>query len=321
MDTTPTPPTLGEARDTYLGWLSDARDLSTHTVRAYRSDISALVKALGEHTSVTEIDPSTVRRFFDQQRDGGACNSTLRRRAAGIRGFFRFLDQQQIAPSPWPTEGLAFKRTRALPRALPTSDVARLLNSLMRHADLGIDLTEDEPLAKLDAATTLLGTGLMLETGLRVNELVSFRVEDLDLSSGSIRVLGKGRRERIVYLTDAWLARLTRTYLTTRTNLAVDHDRFLLNARRAPLTTSRMRTRLTNAARDAGLRQRVTPHMLRHTAATQLIEAGVNLRVVQRLLGHASLATTEIYTHVTDQALRQAIESAGVISHCLSSKS
>ncbi len=317
MSTPTASPTLSEARDRYVRWLREARDLSEHTVRAYHADASALVRALDERTMVAELDPSVVFWFFEMQRKSGMRSTSLRRRAAGVRSFCGFLyDQQLLTTTPWPAEGLQFQRTRTLPRAVASRDLQRLVRHLIHQADL-CEVVCDEPLTRPFAATTLLGTCLMLSTGLRVGELVSFRTCDLDMSGRTVQVMGKGRRERIVYITDDWIARLVSAYALTRDQLSVDHDRFLFNASRAPLSAASMRARLAQAARDAGLDQPVTPHMLRHSAATQLIEAGVNIRFVQRLLGHASLTTTEIYTHVTDQALQRAVAGAGVLSRSL----
>jgi site-specific recombinase XerD len=157
----------------------------------------------------------------------------------------------------------------------------------------------------------------MIATGVRVNEVVSIRCQDIDLSGRRLRIVGKGRRERQVFLTNDWIESLTAAYLRTRAALAVEHAQLLFNRRRDPLTTAAMRSRLAAAASDAGIGARVTPHMLRHTAATQLIEAGVDIRYIQRLLGHASLSTTEIYTHVSDPALLQVVSDADVLGRRL----
>ncbi len=153
----------------------------------------------------------------------------------------------------------------------------------------------------------------MVATGLRVSEVVGARHRDLDLPGRSLRVVGNGSRERQVFLTNEWITELAAAYLTTRSVLKVDHDRLLFNRNGAPLSAAAMRSRLSAAGTSAGTRHRVTPHMLRHTAATQLIEAGVDIRYVQRLLGHASLTTTELYTHVSDHALKRTISGADVL--------
>jgi integrase/recombinase XerD len=310
--------TLGDARDHYRVWLQDARDLSHHTVRAYCTDVSALVLSLGLHTPVAALASATVRTFFDEQRRSGMRSSSLRRRAAGIRSFCAYLHSHRLVPiNLWPTDGISFQRTRSLPRAMATDDLSRLLNYLTIQARIDRSVDPDQPLEVPAAATTLLGTAIMLTTGLRVSELVSVSLPDLNQDNCTIRVLGKGRRERVVYVTDEWLRRLTSAYRVTREHHCVQHDRFLFNTLLTPLSAASMRARLADAGRSAGLDQRVTPHMLRHSAATQLIESGVNIRFVQRLLGHASLMTTEIYTHVTDQALERAVLEAGVLERSI----
>ena len=159
---------------------------------------------------------------------------------------------------------------------------------------------------------------LMASTGVRVNEVVNIECRNIDLHGRSLRLLGEGRRrKRQVFLTNDWMTNLTRAYIEARAIRKLKHDRLLFNLRYEPLTPAAMRNRLAKAAKHAGLRTDVTPHMLRHTAATQLIEAGVDIRFIQRLLGHASLSTTEIYTHVSDQSLSRVVRDADVLGRVL----
>jgi site-specific recombinase XerD len=128
-----------------------------------------------------------------------------------------------------------------------------------------------------------------------------------------MRITGKGLRERHVFLPSTWLIETTDTYLATRQHLKIQHDHLFFNRTLGPLSTDSVRARLRKIGHDAGIQQRPTPHMLRHSAATQLLEAGVDIRFVQRLLGHASISTTEIYTHVSNTALQGVITHANVI--------
>lgn len=315
MQTPSITPTLGHARSLFVSWLLDTQDLSSHTVRAYGSDVAALVRSLDSRATVADIDPTTILAFFERQRAEGIRPSSLRRRACGLRKFCAFLKRQGIVDiDPWPAASLTFRRVHTLPRAVPSDELARLINHLRLQAEIDDGLTGNEPCKVPGAATTLLATSLLVTTGLRVSELVTVRVADLDIPSQTIQVMGKGRRERLVYLTNDWVTRLASAYLITRDDLNIPHDRFFFNRTNDPLSPSSMRVRLVKAGEAAGLRRRITPHMLRHSAATQLIESGVDIRFVQRLLGHASLTTTEIYTHVSDGALRNAVLSAGVLS-------
>ena len=210
-------------------------------------------------------------------------------------------------------------RGRTVPpaaRLVPTDELDRLFRSLCRTA--GVHARDSvSVLERPHESTTLLAVALMVATGVRVNEVVSIRCQDIDLPGRSVRIVGKGRRERHVFLTNDWIGGLTRAYLRTRASLDVGHSQLLFNRRYDPLTAPAMRVRLSSAAREAGLGARVTPHMLRHTAATQLIEAGVDIRYIQRLLGHASLSTTEIYTHVSDRALMRVVSDADVLGRRL----
>jgi site-specific recombinase XerD len=307
---------LSKAREHYLRWLG-SRDLSPHTIRAYRGDIVALERHFGDDVSVTAIVRERIGEFVAAQRERGLSPISMRRRAASLRCFCRWLvSQAMLDADPWIGIAIAGSRSRSLPRVLSTHDLDRLLRSLASAAHIHT-LADRSALARPDEATTLLAVALMVVTGVRVQEVVSIEWRAVDLPGRSVRLLGKGRRERQVYLTNDWITELARRYLGSRDLLGVQHPYLLFNRHRAPLTTATMRSRLAKAARAAGIRSPVTPHMLRHTAATQLIESNVDIRYIQRLLGHASLSTTEIYTHVSNQALRRAVSDADVLGRFL----
>lgn len=307
-----------EAREQYVRWLLVAKDLSPHTIRAYASDVAALERHLGSSANVRQLDPHQLVAFIEEQRLAGLSPSSIRRRASGVRGFTKWLLNSGLLKSdPLADVAIGAARSRRLPRLLRTHELDRLLRSLREVAVVDGETDPDQILDRPHDCTTLLGVSLMVATGARVNEVVSIRCDDLDLQSRSVRILGKGRRERQVFLTNDWIKDLTAAYLTTRAALGVDHGQVLFNSNRRPLTAAAMRSRLIKAGRVAGIDDRVTPHMLRHTAATQLVEAGVDIRYIQRLLGHASLTTTEIYTHVSDRALRRVVTEADVLGRAV----
>jgi integrase/recombinase XerC len=303
-----------QAREQYVRWLLVARDLSPHTIRAYASDVAALERHLGGRTDVRHLDRDRLIAFIEEQRAGGLSATSIRRRASGLRGFCKWLLALGVLESdPLAEIAISARRSRKLPRLLRTHELGPLLRSLCEKAGVDGATSSGEVLSQPHHCTTLLAVSLMLATGARVNEVVSIRCDDIDLPNRTVRILGKGSRERQVYLTNDWIKELTASYLTTRVALDVDHAQLLFNWRQRPLSSAAMRSRLVKAARAAGLSRRVTPHMLRHTAATQLVEAGVDIRYIQRLLGHASLTTTEIYTHVSDRALRRVVTDADVL--------
>ena len=307
-----------QARERYVRWLLVTKDLSPHTIRAYESDIAAFERYLGIRALVDRIDQDRLIAFMEEQRAAGLSSTSIRRRASGLRGFCRWLLSCSLLGSdPWVGTTVAVGRSRKLPRILPTHELDRLFVSLLKTARVDEMSDSDEVLHQPHESTTLLAVALMVATGVRVNEVVGVKCQDIDLPGRSLRILGKGQRERQVFLTNDWLTGLTCSYLKTRAALGLDHPYLLFNLHLTPLTPPAMRSRLVKAARDAGLRTRVTPHMLRHTAATQLIERGVDIRYIQRLLGHASLTTTEIYTHVSDRALSRVVSDADVLGTVL----
>jgi site-specific recombinase XerD len=307
---------IDEARGGYIRWLLATRDLSPHTIRAYDADLASFERHLGAELEVGKIDHGSLISYIEQQKAVELSPASLKRRASAIRGFCRWLLSQGLLDAdPWSGASLALGRSRKLPRTLPAHELNRLMEFLALTAGLAasaspdIRVVEDKP----HESTTLLAVALMVATGVRVNESVSIKCSDIDLPGRTLRLVGKGRRERQVFLTNDWIASLMRAYIEARSSVGLDHPYLLFNLRYEPLTPPAMRSRLSKAACAAGLGMHVTPHMLRHTAATQLIEAGVDIRYIQRLLGHASLSTTEIYTHVSDRALRRVVSDADVL--------
>ena len=309
---------IQSAREAFARWLERTQDLSPHTVRAYAGDVLALQRHARPLSDVRNLSASVLAEFIDAQRAYGLSTTSIRRRVAGIRSFTRWLTTTDIIDSdPWADVTLQFRRARRLPRSLPSSDLNRLLTHLCLTARVPRSGKIPATFARPHDATTLVAVAIMLATGLRVGETVGIRCLDVDLGDRSVRVNGKGSRERRVFLPDRWLVDLVTSYLATRAELPMDHARLFFNRHARPLTEPAMRSRLAKAATDAGVVRRTTPHMLRHSAATQLIESGVDIRYIQRLLGHASLSTTEIYTHVSDRALARTLSQANVVRRCL----
>lgn len=306
---------LHEARHAYVRWLSATRDLSEHTIRAYDGDIAAFERIVGATSAVATIDRAAIVDFLEHLREGGLSPRTIRRRASGNRGMCRWLLAIGVLDNdPWTGVTLPAGTTRTLPRTVPDGILDSLLASLRDRAQLDAQLNCRD---STDDLTTLLAVVLMLTTGVRVGEVASIRCQDVDLARRTIRITGKGRRERVVFLTNDWVTDLVRAYLDARRARSMGHERLLFNNHLDPLTPPALRARLRKAVILAGLASPVTPHMLRHSAATKLIEAGVDIRLIQALLGHASLSTTEIYTHVSNVALQRAVTEVDVLRQSL----
>lgn len=290
----------------FLEHLTVERGLSMNTVQAYRRDLRRYVAFLTSWgiRDVPGVTDEAVGAYVVQlsasTHDDGLLYrpASMARMLSSVRSFHRF-ELREGATDRDPTVGVAAPRpARSLPRPLAVDEVTRLLETP----------PADEPVGLRDRAILEMLYG----AGLRISELTGLDVDDLELEDGSVRVLGKGGKERDVpvgrYAREAVAAYLTRArpgFATARSRAAL-----FLNQRGGRLTRQGVSQLLARHVRAAGIRRRVTPHTLRHSFATHLLEGGADVRVVQELLGHASVATTQIYTLVTKEHLREAYYSA-----------
>jgi integrase/recombinase XerD len=297
------PPTaIAKQVGRYLDHLTVERGLSPNTLSAYRRDLARYERFLATWGIVdaTQAGPDAVAAFVVQlssSSPGGNGRpykaSSVARTLSAVRSFHRFLTREGETEHD-PTAAIVRPRVpRGLPRPLTVDEARRLLRAP----------SDAEPAGLRDRAILELLYG----SGLRISELVGLDVDDLDLEAGSVRVLGKGSKEREVPVgrfgreaAEAYLSR-------ARPALATDHSRaaLFLNLRGGRLTRQGCAQLLAKHVKGAGLDRRVTLHTLRHSFATHLLEGGADVRVVQELLGHASVATTQVYTLVTRDHLRE----------------
>lgn len=302
------------AVDQYLSWYRMAKDPSPHTARAYESDLSLWLRQIDSGMDTSELTARHFLGFLQGQRQAGRSSRTIMRRSSALHGFYSWMvDRQLSQPGLWAAVDIRRGGGYTLPKVARSGDLetlhSHLRTQLSRTGSLHRDIRE-QPVT----ATTLLAVSLMLVTGTRVSETATIACKSVDLAAGAVRVHGKGQRERVVYIVGPWLKQLIDAYLEYRASVGIAHPYLLFNTNGRPITAETIRWRIKRAAERAGIEQPVTPHMLRHAAATQLLEAGVDIRVVQRLLGHASITTTEIYTHVSDTALHRAVANADVLT-------
>lgn len=296
---------MREALEAFLAEMESARRASPHTIAAYRRDLTRVMDlAVGEGRAVPASawdGPLLERAMRDLFRTGHSATSAARALAAW-RSFGRFCVRRGLLPTD-PARGLPFPRLpRRLPRTLPRIDLNAGLDALARATD---------PAAGRDLAVLELA----YSSGLRLSELVGLRRGDLDRGARLVRVRGKGRKERLVPVGDRAMAALDRHLAATgRAEGPRDEPLFAGRARAgaapvplSPRTVQRaVARRLAQVAGGLG----VTPHALRHSFASHLLDAGADLRAIQELLGHASLASTQVYTHVSRARLQQAYEQA-----------
>jgi integrase/recombinase XerC len=290
--------------EAFLHHLEAVRNLSPHTLKAYAGDLASLLGGLEEQgvTRASDVDLFALRRELAGLKDRALAPRSVARRISATRAFFRWLAAEgRIASNPAAALRLP-RRRRTLPRVLTPAEIERLL-----AAPEG-----DEWPALRDRA--LLET--LYSTGARVAEAAGLDLADLDLDEGTALLRGKGRKERLAGLgrpcvaaLTAYLAALPRTTLD-RARKPADVRAVFRNARGGRLTTRGMALLLAGHLAAAGLPAEVSPHTLRHSFATHLLEAGANLREVQELLGHRSIASTQIYTHLTLDRLMRVYEAA-----------
>lgn len=277
-----------------------ARDLSPNTVDAYGRDVAEFLRfceRLG--ADPLRAGPDTVRSFLARQTTLGRARSTVARKAASLRGFYRFALRRKVRPDNPATLVGTPKRARLLPGVLKRREVDALVALP----------PDDDPYGLRDRAIIELLYG----AGIRVSELCGLDVDDVDFRGGRVRVLGKGRKERIVPMGEP-AADALRRYLARGRPATVKEGSpaaaLLYNRRGRRMGPRDVRSVVYRYAREAAPGAKVSPHTLRHTFATHLLEGGADLRSVQELLGHVDLRTTQIYTQVSRERLREAYERA-----------
>jgi len=290
---------LDSTVDAFMHYLVAERGLSPNTVDAYSRDLSRFVSSLAAQgvSQTDELERAHVITYLGELDRAGLAAGSRARALVAVRKFIQYAADEGFGTGD-ATEGIqAPHLSRPLPRTLSESESARLI-------------------ASVDGATALgLRDRAMLEVlygaGLRVSELVALPLLGVDLRSGLVRIQGKGRKERLIPLGDI-ACRATETYLANSRPTLVAHGRceaLFVTRRGAMMTRQNFNARLRKLAVAAGFDPaRVSPHVLRHAFATDLLEGGADLRAVQAMLGHADLSTTQIYTHVSRRHLRETVE-------------
>lgn len=289
---------LHQERRAFLTNLRDVRDLSPSTVRAYRADLEDFLRWLPATCAMPER--LELRRYLAELQQRGLKATTIQRKLATLRAFFRYLREQGIQDTDPARLVKGPKTPRRIPRFLRVDEVERLL---------ALDF-EPTPQGHRDRAIL----EVLYSTGCRVSEAAGLKLDRLDLREGTVHLLGKGRVERMAILGGKATAAVE-TYLPARKALlrerqVRDPGNLFLNRFGKPLSARWIFETVVQSARRAGITTRLTPHGLRHSFATHLLDRGADLRTVQELLGHKRLVTTEIYTHVSMARLLEVYDRA-----------
>jgi integrase/recombinase XerC len=286
------------AVSSFLRHLERERNASPHTVRAYGDDLAQFAayaeRELGRPARPADVDHLLVRGFLAELNARGLRRSTSARRLAGLRSFFRFLCREGSLEAN-PARAIQTPRQeQRIPSVLDEAEVAALLEMP------GDDLAATRGRAILE---------LVYGTGIRCAEAVALDVHELDMDARMVRVLGKGRKERVVLFGRRARQALT-AWLAARETLRPASDALFLNARGGRLSGRSVRALVARRVKQAALKRRCSPHTLRHSFATHLLLRGADLRAIQELLGHSSLSTTQRYTHVDTRHLLEVYKKA-----------
>jgi integrase/recombinase XerD len=282
----------------FLAYLEFERGLARNTLDAYRTDLLQYGAFLAERRrSATEAEPADIADFLADLATGNgrpACSpATINRKTACLRSFYRHLRREELIEAD-PTGALSPPtKSRKLPRVLTYAEVKRLLESV----------GEGDPIGLRDRALL----EVMYGCGLRASEVVGLDVNEVDLRRGFVRPHGKGNKERMVPLGREAAAAVTRYLRAGRPDLIGSHSqsRLFVNFRGGPLTRQGLYKIIRRHAKAVGLDGRMSPHTLRHSFATHLLSGGCDLRSVQEMLGHADVATTQLYTHLSGERIKE----------------
>ncbi|MDO8751629.1 MAG: site-specific tyrosine recombinase XerD [Dehalococcoidia bacterium] len=299
---------LEESPRAFLSHLTVEKGASPHTVAAYRNDLTQLTEYVaGAHgdghraSDWAQVDLKLLGNYVAGLYERGYSATTVARKVASIKSFFGYLAEEgQISDDP--TEQLSSPRIgRSLPKLLSVEEVQRLLE-------------EPGRVTTPDGVRDMAMLELLYASGLRVSEMMNLNLRDVNLAEGYVRCLGKGSKERVVPLHRKAVAAVRTWVQQARPKLLQpgqkEEPAMFLNRRGERLTRQGFWLILKGYARKAGLNSSITPHTLRHSFATHLLAGGASLRNVQELLGHASIATTQVYTHLTTDRIRQEYERA-----------
>jgi integrase/recombinase XerC len=298
-------PSFEKVTSEYTRYLTQERSLSEHTSRAYLGDLNSFLDNL-ELQKVDDISTITIahiRSWLATQQVKGGARTTLSRRAVSIRLFTKWATKKGYLTKDVGATLATPKGHRTLPEVLSVSDASTAMDSLATRV-----AEEETPLSKRDCAIL----EVLYASGARVSELCGLDLNDIDYGRNTIRVLGKGNKERTIPLGNPAMKALNDWIKNGRTEILTSpgDGAVFLGARGKRIDQRTVRTIVYEALSALEGAERMGPHALRHSAATHLLEGGADLRTVQEILGHASLATTQIYTHVSTERLQKAFKQA-----------
>lgn len=290
---------MKELRDlikSYLLYCEKEKRLSKHTIKAYRIDLSQFYS----HKSGMSISKEDLVIYIHYLHENYK-PKTIRRKIASLKAFIHYLYYQDVIPSnPFDKIDTSFKEPLLLPRTIPTYLIQRMLSASYEKIKSARTAS-----AKAVAIRDTSVLELLFATGARVSEICSLKPENIDLDAQIVRILGKGSKERIIEIENYDVLSILKRYYAVFQEDIKSYDFFFLNNRKNRLSEQSVRFMIKGLEKEIGSQIHITPHMFRHSMATMLLEEDVDIRYIQRILGHSSITTTQIYTHVTSSKQKE----------------
>ena len=272
----------------YLEYCTYRKELDAKTVKAYRIDLTQFFS----YVQSTEPEKETIEQYITELHKKYK-QKTIKRKIASIKAFYSYLEEEELVEqNPFRKIKVKFKETIILPRIIPREEIEQLLNYI--YASLSSLSGIQYKHSLRDAAVI----EVFFATGARVYEISNIRVENINLNSGLIRIMGKGGKERYIQISNTAVLDILRKYYAENEPEIKKSGYFFINNRGNRYTEQSIRLMLKKYTLKAGIQRKITPHMFRHSFATYLIEEGVDVSCVQQILGHSSIKTTQIYIHV-----------------------
>lgn len=279
----------------YLDYCDSHKRLSQHTLKAYKIDLKQFYESLKDQ----ELEKNKLLTYFDGLHDRYKPKS-VKRKIASINAFFEYLRYEEIIDdNPLRYIHLGFKSEKVLPRIISTHDLNIFFNQL--YSQYSDELT---PYKKFNVLRNIAVMELMISTGMRISEVSHLKTEDIHLNEKYVRIYGKGSKERILQIDNDKVLHALNNYKEIRE----DNIYFFINRQGKRFSEQAIRTMIYKICKQAQMTQQITPHMFRHSFATMLLEEDVDIRYIQKILGHSSITTTQIYTHVTSNKQREILK-------------
>ena len=272
----------------YLEYCEYRKELDGKTLKAYRIDL----RQYFEYICVDEPDKEKIEEYVTHLHKSYK-QKTVKRKIASIKAFYNYLEETEIiAESPFRKIKVKFKETVTLPRIIPREEIEKLLNHMYQC------LNENDKASRKFMLRDVAVIEVFFATGARVYEISNIRDDSINLNTGLIRLMGKGGKERYVQISNTSILEVLKKYYDENEQAIKKSGYFFVNNRESRYTEQSIRLMLKKYTKQAGIERNITPHMFRHSFATYLIEEGVDVSCVQRILGHSSIKTTQIYIHI-----------------------